>query len=1024
MGMSARDLAPAHLEVILSGEVLVGASRHLALFEDLAAEKRVIAGPMAETIDFIRVRRVGHRVVVLASGDPLFFGIGHTIAQALGRDQVSILPNITSIAAAFARIGEPWGEAAVVSLHGRNRKFDILSELKAGRAVAVLTDERQSPQWLARWLAERGNGAQAVRMAVFERLGSDEEALGWYTTTQAAEKTFAQPNVVILKPPEEGPASRTLTLGVPDEDFLHEKGLITKAEVRAVTLAKLRLKPGLTLWDLGAGSGAVGIEASVLIGAGRVIAVEQHAGRVDQIRQNASRYGVYTHETIQARLPGGLAGLPRPDRVFIGGGGRDMAAIIREAVSCLNPGGVVVINTVLLDNLNQSLETLRSLGLNPDVVQLQVSRSREMPWSRRLEAHNPVWILSGRLSPIPVDRSPITEDCCPVTENQSPVTASQPAITESRKQIAGHRSPVIFCGAGPGDPELITVKGMKALAAADLVLYAGSLVPEAVLNWAPEGAQRISSAGMDLARIITCMAQAHHQGRRVVRLHTGDPSLYGAIREQMAALREQNIPCEVIPGVSAAFAAAAALGIEYTVPERTQTLILTRMAGRTPVPESENLEALARHGASLAIYLSMGQVGEVGRVLSNAYGPEARCAVACRVSHPRLLNQNSTTRISIMVTGLKDRRMQGKVALWSLTPGGLDLAGRLAAQWPGSVLLCTRRLAGGLEDRRKVTFDRLTEAVAKYFHQFEGHLFMMAAGIVVRAIAPHLTGKTVDPAVVVVDDRGRFAVSLVSGHIGGANRLARQTAEVLGAVAVITTATDSHGKPAIDLIASERGLSIENPAGIKNVNMALLADEPVWVHDPAGWLGITWVAGALDFPSAAAHDPGRLAADAPAAVWVDDTVRELDPRILVLRPPSLVAGIGCNRGTALEEIRELLDLTLARHALSRGSLSGLASIDLKADEAGLCRLAAQLNLPIRFFTREELLRVEEVPTPSAVVSKHAGVPSVCEASAILAGRNSAGPRGGELIVPKQIGSNATVAIARRACTSSASGRAT
>ncbi|MDY6832693.1 MAG: precorrin-4 C(11)-methyltransferase [Thermodesulfobacteriota bacterium] len=194
--------------------------------------------------------------------------------------------------------------------------------------------------------------------------------------------------------------------------------------------------------------------------------------------------------------------------------------------------------------------------------------------------------------------------------------------------------PIIFCGAGPGDPDLITVKGMRALAVADLVLYAGSLVPEAVLNWAPDGAQRVSSAGLDLDRIVACMAEAHHKGLRVVRLHTGDPSLYGATGEQMAALRERKIPYDVIPGVSAAFAAAAALGTEYTMPERTQTLILTRVAGRTPVPESENLAALARHGASMAIYLSMAQIEEVAQVLSATYGPGARCAVACRVSHP------------------------------------------------------------------------------------------------------------------------------------------------------------------------------------------------------------------------------------------------------------------------------------------------------------------------------------------------------------------------------------------------------
>jgi precorrin-4/cobalt-precorrin-4 C11-methyltransferase len=197
------------------------------------------------------------------------------------------------------------------------------------------------------------------------------------------------------------------------------------------------------------------------------------------------------------------------------------------------------------------------------------------------------------------------------------------------------RYPIIFCGAGPGDPELITVKGQKALAEADLIVYAGSLVPEAVMVWADETAERVSSAGMVLDKIVETMALAYRDGRKVVRLHTGDPSLYGAIREQMDELRAKAIPYEVIPGVTAAFAAAAALGIEFTVPELTQTLILTRMEGRTPVPQKEALASLAAHKASLVIYLSMALVDEVTRILADAYGPEARCAVAYRVSHPQ-----------------------------------------------------------------------------------------------------------------------------------------------------------------------------------------------------------------------------------------------------------------------------------------------------------------------------------------------------------------------------------------------------
>lgn len=194
--------------------------------------------------------------------------------------------------------------------------------------------------------------------------------------------------------------------------------------------------------------------------------------------------------------------------------------------------------------------------------------------------------------------------------------------------------PIVFAGAGPGDPELITIKAMKALGNADLILYAGSLVPEAVLCWKKEKATAVSSAGMDLSTIVETMTAAAESGQRVVRLHTGDPSLYGAIFEQMRALEDRSIPYRIIPGVTAAFAAAASMGMEYTLPEVTQTLILTRMAGRTPVPESEDLEKLAAHGASMAIYLSLSLVENVQAVLCEHYGSESLCAVAYKVSHP------------------------------------------------------------------------------------------------------------------------------------------------------------------------------------------------------------------------------------------------------------------------------------------------------------------------------------------------------------------------------------------------------
>jgi len=154
---------------------------------------------------------------------------------------------------------------------------------------------------------------------------------------------------------------------------------------------------------------------------------------------------------------------------------------------------------------------------------------------------------------------------------------------------------VIFAGAGPGDPELITVKAQRALENADIVIYAGSLVPDTVLKWTRPGTTLLNSASMHLEEIIDAIETGYNEGKRILRLHSGDPSLYGAIFEQMAELQKRSIPFTLIPGVTAAFAAAASMGIEYTLPEVSQTLILTRMAGRTPVPETESLEKLQRY---------------------------------------------------------------------------------------------------------------------------------------------------------------------------------------------------------------------------------------------------------------------------------------------------------------------------------------------------------------------------------------------------------------------------------------------
>jgi precorrin-4/cobalt-precorrin-4 C11-methyltransferase len=195
-------------------------------------------------------------------------------------------------------------------------------------------------------------------------------------------------------------------------------------------------------------------------------------------------------------------------------------------------------------------------------------------------------------------------------------------------------NPVYFVGAGPGDPELITVKGARCLAEADVVVYAGSLIPSALLRYVRPEAAVHNSAGLDRDQIARILIEAWRAGKRAVRLSSGDPSLYGAVAELWTLLDEAGVPYEVVPGVSSFLAAAARLKKEYTLPGVSQTLIISRIAGRTPVPEKEGLAALARHGVSICLFLSVHLIEEVAAALAAGYPPETPVAVVEKATWP------------------------------------------------------------------------------------------------------------------------------------------------------------------------------------------------------------------------------------------------------------------------------------------------------------------------------------------------------------------------------------------------------
>lgn len=239
---------------------------------------------------------------------------------------------------------------------------------------------------------------------------------------------------------------------------------------------------------------------------------------------------------------------------------------------------------------------------------------------------------------------------------------------------------ILFVGAGPGDPELLTLRGARALATADVVVYAGSLIPRGVLRHARPGARLHNSAALTLEDTHRLLAEAYHAGHQVVRLHSGDPSLYGAITEQMALLEAEGIPYEIVPGVSAFQAVAARLGIEYTQPGVVQTLILTRAGGRTGLPANESLAALARHGVTLCIFLSARHVAEVQDALLTSYPATTPVAVAYRATWPdeeivtgtlgelaEIVRRQGYERTTLIVVGPSLQRQGGRSRLYDPT---------------------------------------------------------------------------------------------------------------------------------------------------------------------------------------------------------------------------------------------------------------------------------------------------------------------------------------------------------------------
>lgn len=339
------------------------------------AERIVWDRPLDRTLAEIAARR-GRRVTVLASGDPLWYGVGVTLSRQFSREEMTILPHASAFSLAAARLGWPLADCAMLSLH--NRPLDSLRlHLTPGRRALILTEDGATPQAVARLLTGSGWGPSVL--TVFERLGGPREAVIVEMAQQWGERSVAGLNTIALEC-RASPAARPLSrlAGLPDEAFEHD-GQLTKREVRATTLAALAPLPGEMLWDVGAGCGSVAIEWLRAGDGVAAVAIEREPGRAAMIAHNAAALGVPGLRIVAGMAPQALAGLPPPDAVFVGGG-LDADGLLPSLWQALRPGGRLVANAVTTESERRLLDWQAASG----GALARISVSRAEPLGARL----------------------------------------------------------------------------------------------------------------------------------------------------------------------------------------------------------------------------------------------------------------------------------------------------------------------------------------------------------------------------------------------------------------------------------------------------------------------------------------------------------------------------------------------------------------------------------------------------------------------------------------------------------------
>ena len=398
------------VKTIQSANLVIGATRTLQLFSALIkqAEKKDLTGHLKDVPGWIAIAlQMEQKVVVLATGDPLCHGIASFLYKRLDKELLEIIPNVSSLQLAFSRIGLPWQDAKIVSVHNKDAGewkkgaglehglYGLLQAVFNNDKVAILTGPENTPDRIARMMVVE-KIANQFDMTVAENLLLEDEKIVQNKTVEFMAKQVFNGNDIVILQRKQAKQARTL-FGLQDSDFHQrkpDKGLITKREVRAVSLAMMQLKNNSIVWDIGAGSGAVGLEAARLCNQGYVYAIEKNSADFEIASKNAEQLEVYNYHLINSKAPLGLDDWPNPDAVFIGGTGGELAELIQLCLQRLTPDGWLVMNFVTIENLSTAVESLKNYNARWNITQLQASRSQPILHMHRMKSENPVWVIS------------------------------------------------------------------------------------------------------------------------------------------------------------------------------------------------------------------------------------------------------------------------------------------------------------------------------------------------------------------------------------------------------------------------------------------------------------------------------------------------------------------------------------------------------------------------------------------------------------------------------------------------------